>query len=834
VQHHARGRRAKFLLAFVWIGALLLTVSVWLVVIELSNRDRQEALARAQRDSGNLTHIIAEQAARAIADTDRILNFLAFDLGRLGPDHPKLLDVLKNATSGSNLLLQLAYTDASGALIETSVDEPVAGVKIADREHFLVQKQGKVTGLFISRPVFGRASGRWSLQLSRRISAPDGSFAGIMVASLDPFYFTHTFDNLDVGRRGLVAMFGRDGILRARSGLDAKTIGRDVSDTLPYRAAMATPQGFLQDTSPVDGVRRLLSYRSVAGYPLVVVAGFDEAEFMAESLGLRKLYIGGAAAATAMLLMMALLVGWQAHVQDRARAIAEHANRMKSEFLATISHEIQTPMTGMLGMLALLEGGDIEPDQRYQAETARRSAEGLLVLLDDILDFSKLEAGKAVAETGNCDPAQIANAVADLLRPKAEGKGLTLSVHIGHSVPDAVMTDPTRLRQILFNLVGNAIKFTASGEVGMRAQRGADLPDGRFMLAFEVEDTGVGIAPEIIPSLFSRFTQADSSITRTHGGTGLGLAISQRLCALLGGSISVSSTPGKGSVFRFAVAVGLGDAAVLRREQAASQAVAVAPSLPPMRILVVDDNVVNQQVMVGLLTRAGHSVATADSGAAAIAAVSGTGSGEGSLPFDVVLMDVQMPEMDGLTATKRIRALPAPFNAVAVVALTAHASNSSRGECLASGMDGFVTKPVRLQPLLREIAAALGVPAEQAGAAPAKVASTALLDGEQVAELTGSLSPAAWDLIIDSFATAADAEIDLIVEAIEAGQSPARAAHSLKGLAWNTGAALLGNLAQQLETASPAEARRIAAQLRPLRQRSVAGLIARTLSQAEA
>ena len=828
-----RGRRAKWLLATVWIGALLLAASVWLVVIELASRDRQEALARAQRDSGNLTHIIAEQAARAISDTDRMLNFLAFDLGRLGPNHPRLADVLKNATSGSNLLLQLAYTDASGALIETSVDGPVAGVNLADREHFLVHQQGKITGLFISRPVFGRASGKWSLQLSRRISAPDGSFAGIMVASIDPFYFARTFDNLDVGRRGLVAMFGRDGILRARSGLDAKTIGRDVSDTLPYRAAMVTPQGFLRDTSPVDGVRRLLSYRSVAGYPLVVVAGFDEAEFMAESLGLRRLYIGGAAAATAMLLVMALLVGWQAHVQDRARAIAEHANRMKSEFLATISHEVRTPMTGVLGMLALLEGRDIEPDQRYQAETARRSAEGLLVLLDDILDFSKLEAGKAVAETGNCDPAQIANAVADLLRPKAEGKGLTLSVHIGHSVPDAVMTDPTRLRQILFNLVGNAIKFTASGEVGVRAQRGTDLPSGRFMLAFEVEDTGVGIAPEIMPSLFSRFTQADSSITRTHGGTGLGLAISQRLCALLGGSISVSSTSGKGSVFRFAVAVGLGDAAALRREQAASQAVAVAPSLPPMRILVVDDNVVTQQVMVGLLARAGHSVATADSGAAAIAAVSGTGSGEGSLPFDVVLMDVQMPEMDGLTATRRIRALPAPLNAVPVIALTAHAANSSRGECLASGMNGFVSKPVRLQPLLGEIAAVLDLTADRPGAAPGAVSSGALLDAEQVAELTALLSPEAWDRIIASFATSADAEIDRIVAAIEAEQSPARAAHTLKGLAWNTGAALLGNLAQQLETAPPAEARRIAAQLRLLRQRSVAGLIARTLSPAE-
>jgi len=836
-----RGGRAKRLLAIVWIGALLLAVSFWLVVIELASRDRQEALARAQRDSGNLTHIIAEQAERAIADTDRILNFLAFDIGRLGPDHPKLADVLRNATSGSNLLLQLSYTDASGALIETSVDGPVAGVNLADREHFLVHQQGKISGLFISRPVFGRASGKWSLQLSRRISAPDGSFAGIMVASLDPFYFSHTFDDLDIGRRGLVAMFGRDGILRARSGLGTKIIGRDVSGTLPYRAAATAPQGFVVDVSPVDGVRRLLSYRSVAGYPLIVVAGFDEAEFLAGSLALRKVYIGGAGAATAMLLMLALLVGWQARVQDQAREIAEHANRMKSEFLATISHEIRTPINGVLGMLALLEDGDIAADQRHQAAMARRSAEGLLVLLDDILDFSKLEAGKVVVDAGDCDPAQIADAAVDLLRPQAEGKGLALSVHIGPSVPEAVLTDPTPLRQILFNLVGNAIKFTASGQVGVRAQRGAELPDGRFMLEFEVEDTGIGIAPEIIPTLFRHFTQADGSITRKHGGTGLGLAISKRLCELLGGGISVSSTPGKGSVFRFAIAAGLGDASALRREQAAERAVAVASALPPMRILVVDDNVVNQQVMCGLLARAGHSVVIADSGSAAIAAVNGAGSGVGSgvgsgagrLGFDVVLMDVQMPEMDGLTATRRIRALPAPLNAVPVIALTAHASNSSRGECLAAGMNGFVSKPVRLQPLLREIAAVLEMQVDRPGAPAVTPAPEALLDAEQVAELTAALDPEAWDRIIASFATAADAEIDHIVAAIDAGQSPARAAHTLKGLAWNTGAALLGNLARQLETASPAEARPLAAQLRPLRQRSVAGLIARTLSPAE-
>ncbi len=820
-----RARRFKLLLALVWAGALLLTGAVWFAVIELSAHDRQEALARAQRDSGNLAHIIAEQAARAIADTDRILNFLAYDLGRLGLSQPRLVDVLKNATSGSDLLLQLSYTDASGELIETSVDGPTTKVSLADREHFLVHQQGRITGLFISRPVFGRASGKWSIQLSRRISTPAGSFAGIMVASLDPFYFSHTFDALDVGQNGLIAIYGRDGILRARTALNDKTIGRDMSDTAPFRASTTAPQGFVRSTSPVDGVRRLLSFRSVSGYPLVVVAGFDEAEFLAGTLIVRDLYIGGASAATAMLLIMALLVSWQARIQERAREIAEHASRMKSEFLATISHELRTPMNGVLGMLALLAGDEMTPVHHQQVETARRSAEGLLVLLDDILDFSKLESGKSVVDVANCDPAQIVDAVIDLLRPKAEAKGLVLSAHMGPSVPDAVVTDPARLRQILFNLVGNAIKFTASGQVEVRAQRGADLPDERFTLAFEVEDTGIGIAPEIIPMLFHHFTQADSSITRTYGGTGLGLAISKRLCELLGGGISVSSTPAKGSLFRFDIPVQAGDAAALRRESSAA-AVVVAPRIPPLRILVVDDNAVNQQVVGGLLIRAGHRVVTVDSGPAAIAEVNGAAADR----FDVVLMDVQMPGMDGLTATGRIRALPPPQNLVPVIALTAHASNSSRGECLGAGMNGFVSKPVRLRPLLDEIALVLGL---DLGAAE-NVATEALLDIGQIDELTTSLSPDAWQRIIASFVDSAGAEIERISDAIKLGLSPARAAHTLKGEAWNTGALQLGNLAEQLETAPPAEALRLAAELRPVLQRTTTALLAACHSPAEA
>jgi signal transduction histidine kinase/CheY-like chemotaxis protein len=702
--------RTKWLQAFIWIGVLTLACATWLAVFELSSRDRKDTLARASRDTANLTHILAEQTVRAVSDTDRILSFLAYDIGRLGPDQFELMDVLKNATSGSNLLLQLSYTDASGDMVGSSVDGPVTRVNIADREHFLVHQQNRISGLFISKPVFGRISGKWSIQLSRRISAPNGSFAGVMVASLDPFYFSHSFDNLEIGRRGVVAIIGRDGILRARSGLDDKNIGRDMSDTTAYRAAMMAPQGFTPSFSPVDGVHRLLGFRSVAGYPLIVVAGFDEAEVLAESLAMRNLYIGVAGVVNAMLLVMAVLVRWQARMQDRARYMAERANRSKSEFLATVSHEIRTPMNGVLGMLDLVEGDEIPPVQRLRIETARRSAENLVELLDNVLDFSKMEAGKVTADLTTCDPSQIANAVAGLLRPKAEGKGLALLVHIDPSVPDAVVTDAMRLRQVLFNLIGNAIKFTKSGEVRVHAHRGADIRNKRFLLEFEIVDTGIGIAPEIKPTLFHRFTQADTSITRNYGGTGLGLAISKRLCELLGGSISVSSTPGKGSVFHFSIAAGLGGTAALQSEPIVGQAIARAFIVPPLRVLAVDDNAVNQLVVRGLLVRAGHSVATADNGRAAIAAIR-----DGApMQFDMVLMDVQMPEMDGLTATRGIRALPPPHNATPVIALTANASASSRAECLAAGMNGFISKPVRLRALLDEIAAVLDLPTDQA------------------------------------------------------------------------------------------------------------------------
>jgi signal transduction histidine kinase/DNA-binding NarL/FixJ family response regulator len=376
---------------------------------------------------------------------------------------------------------------------------------------------------------------------------------------------------------------------------------------------------------------------------------------------------------------------------DIARLKAEDGNRAKSEFLAMVSHEIRTPMNGVLGTLRLLLDGTLAGDERRLAGLAHESAASLLTLIDDILDFSKLEVGRVALEEIDFNLGRMVDSVVALLNVRAADKGIVLRALLDPGIPPVLRGDPARLRQILFNLVGNAIKFTERGSVTVSGGH-RRLGDGWIALRIEVADTGIGIAPEALPGLFTRYAQADSSIARRYGGTGLGLAICKQLVELMGGAIEIASTPGLGSRFSFTVRCRVGQATAIGGGHAAAY---VAPARR-LRVLVAEDNAVNQLVTQAMLERFGHDAVIVSNGQEALAAAAGSG-------FHVVLMDLHMPVMDGLAATRAIRALDGPAAGVPIIALTADAMDGGRDHCLAMGIDDYVTKPV--EP--RELAAAL-------------------------------------------------------------------------------------------------------------------------------
>ncbi len=367
-----------------------------------------------------------------------------------------------------------------------------------------------------------------------------------------------------------------------------------------------------------------------------------------------------------------------------AQRAAEAAAEAKARFLANMSHEIRTPMNGVLGVLHLLKGETMSPDGLRLLDEALGCGEMLSTLLDDVIDFERIEAGRLDLTARPVDAGDLAASVARLLAPQARDKGLTLSIE-GQADLGWVSADPVRLRQCLFNLVGNAVKFTLAGGVRIVCEQAAP---GR--IAFVVHDTGVGIPLEAQDQLFERFHQADASTTRRFGGSGLGLSIARKLARLMGGDVSFSSAPGEGSVFRLEIAAA----------PAAPATVAIdedSPLLDGLRVLVVEDNATNRTIVERLLDSLGARVSTASDGLAGVQAAS-LGA------FDLILMDIQMPGIDGMEAARRIRALGGHAAATPIIALTANVLAHQRQLYLAGGMDGVVGKPISPTALIAEIA----------------------------------------------------------------------------------------------------------------------------------
>lgn len=548
---------------FALSGALLL-LCAWLAVGFFLRSERTAALEATGRENANLATSLQESTLRVLSTVDQATRRLSHVVAAGEYDSEKIVRYASETGLVPNILVQLTLVGADGRTVGSNLDPDGSRSgrpDLSEREHIRAHLAPQsveasaqalfADGLFIGKPVLGKVSGRWTIQLSRRISAPDGRALGVVVASLDPKYFESVYAGIDLGEQGVATLVGADRTVRARAaGGKPAGLGSLLDPESPIFRPGAPNRGDYRRASGVDQVDRVFAYRQVQGFPLYVVVGVDLDRALAEWRAMATMAVslmGLLTAVTAVGLVMFGRGVRRLEASNRELAISEAkakaASQAKSEFLSAVSHELRTPLTSIRGFAELMERRLEQPKFRDQAAIIRRSAEHLNTVLSDILDFAKVEAGAMHVRRAPVSLRPLIHSTAEVFRVTAAAKGLELCVEVDEQVPEALVTDELRLRQVLNNLLSNALKFTAQGTVKVSA----DCDGGR--LNIRVSDTGPGIPAELHEVVFERFRQASAQVANDHGGTGLGLTLSRELTRLMGGTLTLDSAAGQGARF---------------------------------------------------------------------------------------------------------------------------------------------------------------------------------------------------------------------------------------------------------------------------------------------
>lgn len=735
------------------VGSLLIAM-VTLVALYAVWQLREQAMRAGQASVEDQAFALSAHAAQVMAGADFLLDSVARmateDVESVGDDSVQLMhkrfanrethELLRAWHQTSQAIETIALVGTDGMVIAYSRQFPSKALYVGDREAFAVQRAPGAPQPYVSAPVRNRFNGQWTFYLSRRLVSRDGGFLGVALVGLSSEYLSNFFTMVRPGRRSELPDASATNLLRsdltvlARGPGRLADLGRQMSRTGLYRSVprdigagvwwpLQRERMSSWEVEPQAHDHVLFAYQPVPGYPLGVSIAARDAVYL-EAWKRQATAISGFALAAVLVMagsLMALMRSLQRREAQmaesaRLREAADAANRAKSMFLATMSHEIRTPMNGILGTADLLARGELGDAERHLAQVLLRSSRTLLSIINDILDLSKIEAGELQLVHAPFRPRAVAAGVQDLFGSYARSRGLHLWVQVEDAVPMQVQGDVARLRQVLVNLVGNAIKFSHAGVVrlSLRCVQ-ADTAEAR--LRFEVQDRGVGIAPGARADVFRPFAQADASIGKRFGGTGLGLAISDHLVRLMGGRLDFDSVLGEGSTFFFELDLPVSnvplpvDAPPARAADplplepqpftesgsAPLSSPIALPSEPPRlagHVLVVEDNPVNALVVEAQLANMGLTCQVASDGEDALRCMR-------DRRFDVVLMDCMLPGLSGQEVTRmwRARETASGGQHLPIIALTANALSSNVDECHAAGMDDYLTKPCTVEKL---------------------------------------------------------------------------------------------------------------------------------------